>query len=240
MKIVKKESASEQIINYIFGEISERRLKAGERLKNEKDFSELLGVSRVPLREAVCALSLLGIIDARQGEGTFINKYSSDMLARIMNIFMTLDDTSMENVLEMRDIMDIEAAKIAAIKCTNENIKEMREDIVNSRKFIHQINADTDKRKIFDIIINFHRIVARATQNKFFIQFLNSIHHSLQSYYAGKYEQDDKLIENLEQAIVEHVELLEAIAAHDIVKTTQLISRHVKYVRINIQNIDLE
>ena len=65
-----KQSARETAIQYFLQEIRSGNLKSGDKILNERQLADLLGISRVPLREAICTLSTLGILEAHQGNGT--------------------------------------------------------------------------------------------------------------------------------------------------------------------------
>ena len=61
MAVIKKQNVSAQIINYFLEKIETGAYKPGDRIPTERELTEILGVSRVPLREAICALTALGI-----------------------------------------------------------------------------------------------------------------------------------------------------------------------------------
>ena len=69
---IQKTSVSRQVADHILELIERGELKRGDRLPGEREFAESLGISRVPLREAISALSLMGIIEKRHGEGNYI------------------------------------------------------------------------------------------------------------------------------------------------------------------------
>lgn len=74
-----KQSARDLAIEYLLQEIKKGNLKAGDKLLNERKLSENLGISRVPLREAICTLSTLGILEAHQGDGTYVSDSYSEI-----------------------------------------------------------------------------------------------------------------------------------------------------------------
>ena len=60
--IIQKTSVSQQVVDYILGQIDRGELKRGDRLPVEREFAESLGISRVPLREAIAALTAMGVV----------------------------------------------------------------------------------------------------------------------------------------------------------------------------------
>ena len=73
--IIEKKNYSDQVFDYLFEEIKAGRMKPGDKLPNERDLSQALGVSRPSLREALRAMTQLGLVTTRHGGGTYINTY---------------------------------------------------------------------------------------------------------------------------------------------------------------------
>ena len=123
MAIIQKQSMSAQVIDHILGQIESGELKPGDKLLNERDFAEQLGISRVPLREAMCALTALGILTTRQGDGTFVNHFNEGMLGRILYIYTILDEISSGDLMELRIALEAGTAAAAAARRTDEDLE---------------------------------------------------------------------------------------------------------------------
>lgn len=238
MAIIKRQSSSEQIINYIIGQIENKQLGPGDRLLNERDFSELLGVSRVPLREAICALSLLGILEARQGEGTFVNSYNADMLGRIMYIYSVLDDTSMKDLFEIREIMEADAAKLAAIKATDEDLKTLYEMGRLCETAVKEFEAgNVSGEEVFAAFNNWHISVAQCTHNKFFMQFMDSIRQSARTYHLMGYQDNPTILAKLKDSVEKHNAVNNAIAQHDAEKAYAMMQEHLTWFENELESL---
>ncbi|WP_181147710.1 FadR/GntR family transcriptional regulator, partial [Ensifer aridi] len=70
----KSRTRLELALDYITGEIARGNLKAGDKLPNEKELAEQLGISRTPIREAMKTLSVAGLIDIRHGHGSYVRE----------------------------------------------------------------------------------------------------------------------------------------------------------------------
>lgn len=179
-----KQSVSQQVIDHIIDQISKGALKSGDRLMNEREMAEAFGISRVPLREAVRALNVLGVLESRQGEGTFISSYSPDILGKTIYIQSILASNSMAQIFETRSLMEAEAAKLAAKNATEEEIAEIEKIEVKREQVIaeHASNADYEAVAFF-ADNSFHRAIAKATHNSYFSLYLDALFYSVREIH---------------------------------------------------------
>lgn len=180
MAIIEKRNASSQIIDYILNQIIDGELKEGDKLPNERGFAEMLGVSRVPLREAITALSLIGILTPRQGEGTFVSKYNPEIFGQAIYANVVMEGTDIDDIMRVRCMIESNAAEFAS-SVANEN------DIVAicraKDEHASVIARYLEDRAKFEEIITadyaFHNAIAAATHNTFFKQFFDVLKHSI-------------------------------------------------------------
>src|ERR1700761_2583134 len=102
-------------------------LRPGDRLPREADLAERLGLSRNSLREAVKALSLIHVLDVRQGDGTYVTSLEPSVLLDAMGFVIDFhrDDTVLE-FLEVRRILEPAATAMAASRMTPDETAELR------------------------------------------------------------------------------------------------------------------
>lgn len=105
-----------QIIQFI----KEGKYKAGDKLPSERDLARQLGVSRHPVREALSALRLAGIITSRPGDGTFVASPGLNVEERVQEILKK--GGSPLEAWEARKVMEGKVAEVAAIQATNEDV----------------------------------------------------------------------------------------------------------------------
>src|SRR3954469_21861891 len=98
-------------------------LRPGDRLPREGDLAERLGLSRNSLREAVKALSLIHVLDVRQGAGTYVTSLAPGLLLDALSFVVEFhrDDTVLE-FLEVRRILEPAATALAAHRMTDDDI----------------------------------------------------------------------------------------------------------------------
>lgn len=219
MGIIKKVSSTDQIIEYILGQIREKKLSPGDKLMNERAFSELLGVSRIPLREAISALSILGVVEAHQGAGTFVRSYDPTMLAKVMRIYAILDDVSMYDIFEMRAIIESQSVRIAAERATprellsiETGLRECEDTLRKSRQLYR--NAE-DGVQLFNKFNHFHSCIADCTHNKFMRQLMDSFRLLSLDHLMLAIQENPDILEGLRDAFYEHSEIYQQIREKD-------------------------
>lgn len=120
LKRIQKGSLVETAIESLRHAIENQQWQVGDRLPVESELSEALGVSRNTVREAVRVLAHVGMLETRQGDGTYVRatRDAGETLRRIAR-------TQLTDQLEVRIMLETEAAKLAALRRTDQNIRAM-------------------------------------------------------------------------------------------------------------------
>jgi GntR family transcriptional repressor for pyruvate dehydrogenase complex len=100
--------------------------KAGDKLPSERQFSELLGFSRTAVREAVKQLNQKGLVRSSVGRGLFVADRSSASVAASLDTLLHLGNGTVGDVMEMRHVMGAAAARLAALRATDEDLATLR------------------------------------------------------------------------------------------------------------------
>ena len=117
------ESAIEQIMDLV----KRSELKPGDKLPPERELAERLSISRGSLREAFRVLESRGIIKSKPGGGRYIREIRKNGYSNTENIILSLEKSSILELLEAREIFEVKIAKIAAQRATVEDIKSIEE-----------------------------------------------------------------------------------------------------------------
>lgn len=193
MAILERKNVSMQIIDYILDLIIQGKLKKGDRIMNEREFSETLGVSRVPLREAISALSLVGVLSPKQGEGTFVSTYNPDIFSRVIYANVILEDTSIDDILSVRCIVESNSAELAAAVATPEDLRAIDAAIKEHAEAVSSYLAGTcSLERVIEKDHGFHSAIVAATHNTFFKQFFDVLKHSIQYCHMTCVNQPEK------------------------------------------------
>lgn len=157
-------SRTDDVINSIKQMILEGVFHPGDRLPVEKDLAESLGVSRGSLREGISALSILGVVDTRQGNGTYITNLDVTTLLAPMGFVVDLEGRGNARHLHaVRRLLECEAARLAATRITDVALAEARALLDEAVRIAGEVPPDHER--IIEIDIKFHRIIAAHTGN---------------------------------------------------------------------------
>jgi GntR family transcriptional repressor for pyruvate dehydrogenase complex len=135
------------------------RVRPGEKLPREADLAAELGLSRNSLREAVKALSLINVLDVRQGDGTYATSLAPSLLLEALSFIVDFhrDDTVLE-FLEVRRILEPSATALAALRMRDED-KTKLADILDS------VDADSPVDDFVAADLEFHKRIAIGSGN---------------------------------------------------------------------------
>src|SRR5690554_3314710 len=125
-KNIEKNSTSEMVIEQIKNEIKSGNLKPGEKLPAERRLAELLGVSRTSIREAIQALSFSGYLKVLQGKGAYVTE-NAKKYDEISLLLSKVSDCSLSSLMEVREMLEGETARLATIRATKEELEEICE-----------------------------------------------------------------------------------------------------------------
>lgn len=101
----------QKVIDYICQEITDGRIRIGDRLPTERLLSEQMGVSRNCVREALRSMETFGMIECRQGSGNYLSCRMSEPISEIFSMMLMLGTTSMEDVKAFRMELDKQACR---------------------------------------------------------------------------------------------------------------------------------
>ena len=225
---VKKIRLYESIVQQIQHLILSGNLKSGERLPPERELAEQLNVSRTSIREALRALEMMGFLVSRVGTGggTYVREISLDSIISPFSQVLLRNDEFIVELLELRLFLEIEVARLAALRRTEETLTAMETAIDRMAKDIEEggtgLNGDND----------FHRAIASAANNRV-IQLLQNMCGDLLEVEREEHLKND--IRESVRALDQHKKILSAIRKNDDEKAGQIMSRHIhkisKYIK---------
>lgn len=223
-KPIKTKRVYEQIVEQIKELIRQGDLKPGDKLMSERELSDKLGVSRTSVREALSALSFLGVLESRHGEGTFISEVSEQLLIEPLALFMAMDREASLELLEVRKMMESFAAELAAIRADNEEIDKMRQALELMEQDFKQgiLGEENDAA--------FHYNIAEATGNKMLVKVMNLISDLLVQNMRTSRQYLFNKKGNAEKLYLQHLNIYNAIREKDPEKAKQAMYNHLSFV----------
>ncbi|MGW3950252.1 FadR/GntR family transcriptional regulator [Streptomyces sp. NPDC004752] len=148
----------------------------GQRIPSERQLAETLATGRSTVREAIKSLSLLGLLEQRVGDGTYLSRSTSDLLPQVIEWGMLLGEKRLEDLLEARYYLEIQLAGWAAERRTEQQLERLRELAGRMR----DAGDDFDAYVAADIA--FHLQVAEASGNGILTSVLTNIQSLLQAW----------------------------------------------------------
>ena len=204
LKPIKNVKVYEIIMNQIKELIRTGELKTGDKLPSERDLAFKLNVSRTSVREAIKALSTLGFIESRHGEGNYIKNNFEDILLEPLSIVFMLLGNNNDEVLDVRRIIEPEVAALAAKNISEEELRELQ-------KVMDELKESTDTSFCAKLDKEFHCLIAKASKN----HLLSIVIFSLSSLIE-EYIDESKMYDIDKQKIInEHNEIFIALVNHD-------------------------
>jgi GntR family transcriptional repressor for pyruvate dehydrogenase complex len=150
--------AADQIARDLVQDIVDGALPRGGKLPTEKELARQYGVSQPTIREAVRALSMLGLVEARHGSGVYINDSSDQLVARSLSTLIQFNQIGILDVLDVRTILGRQAMEWAAQHAT-------AEDVAAATEALARIEEEREPRGLVAAIVDFQVALSRASHN---------------------------------------------------------------------------
>jgi GntR family transcriptional repressor for pyruvate dehydrogenase complex len=212
----------ESVIEQIMDLIKNNELKPGDKLPPERELAEKLSISRNSLREAFRVLESRGLIKSKPGGGRFIREIRKNGHNNTENIILSLEKSSILELLEAREIFEVKIAEIAAQRATLEEI-EIIEKALN--KINQKEELKEDKKMESDT--EFHLAIAGASHNFVFVNIMK-LHLDLLKETREKTWQ---IPGRREKQYQEHQAIFQAIKEHNSKKAEEAILKHLRNIR---------
>lgn len=118
-----------EIVGKIRVMIEEDGLKPGDKIPSERELSERLQVGRSSVREALRAIELLGLIETRRGEGTFLRDASGNQLVQLLSTFILQDEKAIRDVKDTKYLIEMDCLRLLLLRNNDEQLREFRNRI---------------------------------------------------------------------------------------------------------------
>jgi len=137
-----------EIVKQLRTMISADDLKSGDKIPSERELSERLNVGRSSVREALRALELLGLIETRRGEGTFIRDFRGNQLVQLLGTFILQDEKAKSDVIETKNLIEMDFLRLVLNRADEKQLLKLKSlveaDQLNDDQFFYQLVEMTD------------------------------------------------------------------------------------------------
>ncbi|HWX50209.1 MAG TPA: FadR/GntR family transcriptional regulator [Roseomonas sp.] len=211
-----------RIAALIAGGIAEGRWKPGERLPAEQALADAYGVSRNVIREAVSRLRADGLVQSRQGVGAFVIRKQGTGVLRF-DAEALQDDATFRSLFELRAILEIQTAGLAAERRTPNDIAAITDAFRNMQREVDGDSAGVDAD------LDFHRAVARAAGNEQIARVVSFLSDQIrETIMATRLRPGSLVSEVIAVTIAEHAAIHEAIIAGAAEPARQAMATHIR------------
>ncbi|WP_226667058.1 FadR/GntR family transcriptional regulator [Metabacillus litoralis] len=132
-----------EILRHIKAYIAEKQLSYGDKIPSEREFAEKLKVGRSSVREALRALELLGMIETRRGEGTFLKDFREHNLIELLGTFILEESKAINDIIEMNTLLEHSAIQLILQTDHEEELKQLarhlKENILTRYEFMNNL-----------------------------------------------------------------------------------------------------
>jgi GntR family transcriptional regulator, transcriptional repressor for pyruvate dehydrogenase complex len=196
--------------------MSDGTLRPGAKLPPERELAAHFKVARSSLRPALKVLEIMGVIQQKVGDGSYLNRDASSVLAVPMEFLFLLDDTSAQELTELRFMMEPTLAAKAAKRANSDDIALLRQSI----RDLEASKGDHVKLVAADLL--FHRAIFQASGNRLTGRLFHTIHRAMLNMMMVT----SQLVE-LEHTLAFHKPICDAIEQGDAALASRLMKAHL-------------
>ena len=220
-----KPNLPEEIVRKLLLLIEEKKLHPGARLPSERELATQLQVSRPSLREALRALSIMNVVDIRQGAGTFITGLEPELLVEHLDFVFALSDATYLDLLESRQIVEGGLCALAARRITDEELARLDACI---KRLVESVN---DSALFFQADLDLHECIAESARNMILGRFMASIRR----LGRASRQRTTDLPGIKKQVIADHQAIVKALHARDPEAAQVAMLQHLQNVEIRLR-----
>ena len=219
IKPIKRIKVGDQVFQQMKGLIIDGEWVPGDKIPSENELADQFDVSRITVRQALQRLSVMGLIETRLGEGSFVKAINAGDSMNALIPTMYLGENSVTEIIEFREIIETECAGLAAKKAVKKDISELRllwEKMNNCKEL-------SDLKGFAKADLDFHFKIAEITNNPLIIKtnliLRDVLEHAMR-------ETINKM--GCENGLYYHKKLIDEIEIHDVKEASKTMREHIE------------
>ena len=223
LKPIKPKRIADQVFEQLYELIFRGEFKPGEKIMTERELSEAFQVSRTSVRDAINKLVVMGMLEQRQGQGTFVCRPGGKTHSFMAKV-MSSQNASLQDLLEVRMGLECNAAALAAQRAGNDDIEFLEKSLAEIEKQVNEgrLGSSADAQ--------FHMAIAYATHNPLQVflmkQFYDFLAYGIKENLFTLYRESRKF-ETIQK---QHVQIVSGIKARDPMRAYLATKQHIEYV----------
>ncbi len=227
-----QEKSYMKVINYIKKQIRSGELSIGAKLPAERELSEILGISRNSVREAIRTLDNMGLISSQQGAGNFLTGNFENNLVESLSMMFLLNQIDYRQVSELRRALEMEALMLAIDNITDEEIQTLV-------KIIAQLETDTEANNVV-LDKKMHYNIALASKNTLIINILQALSEVLDKFIVDLRREILSQEDSRKILMEAHNGMIESLITRDKNLAYESINKHFGIIDEKLKENDLK
>ena len=223
LKPIKPKRISDQVFDQLRELIFRGEFKPGEKILTERELAEAFGVSRTSVRDAINKLVVMGLLEQRQGQGTFVRSPESREKSIVANMVES-QDASITDLLEVRMGLECNAAAMAATRAVEKDFQFMEKSIEEMQKEVRSGRLGTEADA------SFHMAFAYVTNNPLQVFIMKNFYDFLFTGIKVNLEGLYKIPGNIDIILDQHNAIYRAIREHNPETAYRAMKRHIDFV----------
>lgn len=223
---IKRESVAEMVARRILDMVTSKALRPGDQLPPERELAEQLNVSRPSVREAIRGLSILGVIQSRQGGGAYITELDGDALLGPIRFYLSLDNMNIRDLYDARSLIEGDVARRAAINMDDAQLAALEQVLIHQETTLEDAGAF----RLSDL--EFHQAIWIGSGNSYLKRICESLNALGLEFRRRASEQPAVLA----QSYRDHRLLLDALKARDPAGAAAAAEKHMQNVYSSTMN----
>jgi GntR family transcriptional repressor for pyruvate dehydrogenase complex len=217
---IRREPLAAEIARRLVDYLLSGGVEPGGRMPSERQLAEAFGVGRSAVREAIAALTLIGLIEVRHGDGTYLTRPESPLLPQVVEWGLLLGEQRTIDLVEARQLIEIDIAGLAARRRTDDDLDDLERILAR----MEQESRNGAKTAAFvDADVEFHLRLAEAARNSALRDVLSSIQALLRAWIGRVIAEGYRDI-----SYAEHVPIFEAVRARDARAAEDAMDAHMR------------
>ncbi|NJN54092.1 MAG: FadR family transcriptional regulator [Anaerolineae bacterium] len=214
---IQRPSAVDDVIRMFQEALIRGDLQPGQRLPAEARLGQQLGVGRGTIREAIKMLGAMGVVESRQGDGTYICDSISPKVINPMLFAVITESRDVKHLYEFRRMVDVGYCVLAAEKATEEDIVHL-ETLVQEMEDYRE-SGQRDVERLVEMDFNFHYALLDATQNP----LMSKIGHMIMEMFRETIRRSVSTSGGVRWTISQHRRLIEALRTRDPIQVREAV-----------------
>jgi len=163
------------ICDYILDGVMRGTIHKGDRIPSERELCKALGIGRSTLREAIKVLIMLGLLEIKKGQGTFVADSTTGFYTAPLAWGFIIGENSLEEIAEVRTLLESESAYLATQRADKESMRQIKD----AYEGLSVAAEENDAERFTEMDVKFHLAIAQAAQNSAIFQMLSTIRRLL-------------------------------------------------------------